>query len=131
MSKCPHCPVQDGPCIAEKPGWSFACAKAESGTAADRAFIVNRSAIDAGTFVFKPPPPTRDGPSPQASISLAESLNATRVGFNQCWFSTRADACGCSGVQCHLKGRVVGLADCVACLGPIVQSETPAHVDSL
>lgn len=60
MSRCPSCPVA-GACVAEKPGWSFACRLA-AGTDAERAFVVNRSAIDAGTFVVPPSPP----PPPEA-----------------------------------------------------------------
>lgn len=56
------------------------------------------------------------GEAPRPLVPLAESINAHRLGFQQCWFSTKDDACGCSGVRCHLLGRIVGLVDCVECL---------------
>lgn len=116
MSKCKSCPIAgEASCIAEKPGWSFACKLARSGTAADRAFVVNRSAIDAGTFVV---PPSRPAPVIQdarPTIPLRDSIRATRLGFLQCFYAA-APECGCSAPHCHNLGRLVGLADCVACL---------------
>lgn len=49
-------------------------------------------------------------------VPLASALTAQRLGYAKCWMSTRDDACGCSGVRCHLLGRVVSLRDCVRCL---------------
>lgn len=49
-------------------------------------------------------------------VPLSDSLRVVRLGFQRCWFSTQDDACGCSGVRCHLLGRIVSLLDCVECL---------------
>lgn len=56
------------------------------------------------------------GETVPAKVPLAESVRASRLGFQRCWFSTKDDACGCSGVRCHLRGRIVSLRDCVDCL---------------
>jgi len=129
MSKCRHCPTRAGACVAERPGWSFACKLAANGTKADRAFIVNRSAIDAGTFVAPPSRPAPEPPRPK--IPLADSIRAARLGLHRCPYASPAD-CGCSAPHCHHLGRLAGLADCAACLGPAKKKpETDAHVDPL
>jgi hypothetical protein len=130
MSKCPSCPIAgDGPCIAEKPGWAFACGLAKDGTDADRAFVVNRSAIDSGTFVALPSRQlARLEPEPaRPLIPMRDSIRATRLGSHRCFYATPPE-CGCSAPQCHHLGRLVGLADCVACLGPTTRTETVANV---
>jgi hypothetical protein len=56
---------------------------------------------------------------PQASrvVPSSAAIRATQLGFHRCWFSTKDSECGCSGVRCHLKKRIVTLSDCVTCLG--------------
>jgi hypothetical protein len=49
MSKCQSCPIAGG-CIAERPGYSFAC-KFADGTESEKLWLVNRSAQLEG----KPP----------------------------------------------------------------------------
>lgn len=110
MSKCIKCPVREGGCIAASPGWSFACKLAE-GTDSERKFVVDRSAIDAGTFVVVVPEP--QGPPP---ADFAALRNATKLGSKNCWFSEHDAGCGCNGLQCHLLGRRINIYDCVKCL---------------
>jgi hypothetical protein len=55
-------------------------------------------------------------PQPVTTIPVHDSIRATRLGFQRCWFSTKDSACGCSGVRCHLLQRIVYLGDCVRCL---------------
>lgn len=51
-------------------------------------------------------------------IPLAAARRATEIGFQNCWLSTQDESCGCTGVRCHLLGRIVSLRDCVDCLKP-------------
>lgn len=59
--------------------------------------------------------PSLVSPAP-SPIPLEASVRATRLGFARCWFSERDARCGCSGLSCHLLGRIVTLEDCVRCL---------------
>lgn len=124
MSKCINCPVA-GPCVAEGPGWSFACGLA-TGSDAERAFIVNRSAIEAGTFVSPPstvpaPPRAADAPAPPRDWSGWRL--ATRLGSLDCFYASKDLDCGCNGFRCHALGRLATAADCLECLSPKPKSQ--------
>lgn len=65
-------------------------------------------------------------PMGRASVPLDAALRAHKAGYSRCWFSYMEHPCGCSGVRCHLLGRVVTIRDCVKCLG-LNQEETVSH----
>lgn len=115
MSKCDSCPVV-GACIAETPGWSFAC-KLAAGDDAERAFVVNRSAIDAGTLIVPPTTdvrPIEDAAESEPPRDWSGWRRATRLGGLNCFYATRAPGCAC--VQCHAFDRRVTTQDCLECL---------------
>lgn len=120
MSKCETCPVA-GPCVAEGPGWSFAC-KLAGGTAAERAFVVNRSAIDADAFVHPSTTPALAPPRPEAAPPPPRDWSgwrlAIRLGSLNCFYATEEPGCPCNGFRCHALGRVATAADCLECLSP-------------
>lgn len=61
--------------------------------------------------------PTDDSQPPPATVPLAQSLRAARLGYRSCLYGSH-EGCGCAGTHCHRLSRVVSLRDCIACLEP-------------
>jgi len=53
--------------------------------------------------------------TPPVLPPLAVSINAVRLGFRQCFYSSH-EGCGCAGTHCYRFGRIVQLRECVECL---------------
>jgi hypothetical protein len=51
--KCDDCPVKDGPCISERPGWEFACKLAVSSDV-ERRWVVDRSEVENKKAEYPP-----------------------------------------------------------------------------
>jgi hypothetical protein len=46
--KCDHCPIKDGECVSQRPGWEFACKLAADGGNAQIRWIVDHSGLASG-----------------------------------------------------------------------------------
>lgn len=107
-----------------QPLWDLMQEWLREGTDQQRAHAKFRLAMpDAAAFA-------PDGPSTDFMLSAKpgtvptrDSIRATKLGFRRCLYASH-EGCGCTGTHCYRHGRIVGLRDCLDCLGLISKETT-------